>query len=125
MKRFFIQSFVLTVIVSIVGAIAYSTLLKPYFNVVLPFVVLFFFLITNFFHAYLLKIAVKSGTKFISKYMAVSFLKMFFYILIAIGFVLMNRDFAKIFLVNYLLLYLVYTTFEVIQFSRVVKQKNL
>jgi hypothetical protein len=125
MKRFIIQSTVLTIIVFIAGTIVYSTLLQPYFSLILPFLVLFFYLVTNLVHAYLLKIAVKSGPRFTSQYMAVSFLKMFFYLTVAIVYVLLNRENAKVFLANFLVFYIIYTSFEVIQFSKVVRQKNM
>lgn len=125
MKRFIIQSTVLTIIVFILGTIVYLTLLQAYYRPVLPFTTLFFYLVTNLVHAYLLKITVKSGSRFTSQYMAVSFLKMFFYLTVAVAYALLNREYAKIFLVNFLLLYAVYTTFEVLQFSRFVRQKKL
>ena len=125
MKRFFIQSTVLTIIVLIAGTIIYSTTLQPHYRSVLPFTVLFFYLVTNLVHAYLLKIAVKSGSRFTSQYMAVSFLKMFFYLAVAIVYAFLNREYAKIFLGNFLLLYVIYTTFEVLQFSKFVRQKNM
>lgn len=125
MKRFIIQSTVLTIIVFILGTIVYSTFLQQYYLPILPFAALFFYLVTNFVHAYLLKIAVKSGSRFTSQYLAVSFLKMFFYLTVAVAYALLNREYAKIFLVNFLLLYAVYTTFEVLQFSRFVRQKNM
>jgi len=124
MKQFLLKSTVLTIIIFILGAILYSTILKSYFLIVLPFTVLFFYLVTNLVHAYLLKIAGKSGSKFTSYYMAVSFLKMFFYVAIAIVYVILNKEDAKPFFLNFLLLYVVYTSFEVNEFLKVVKQKN-
>lgn len=124
MKRFFIKSTVLTIIVFILGAVAYTTFLKPFFISILPVAVLFFYGVTNLVHAYLLKIAGKSSSKFASQYMAISFLKMFFYLAVAIAFVIINREQAKPFIGNYLMLYLVYTSFEVYEFSRVVKQRT-
>jgi len=56
--------------------------------------------------------------------MAVSFLKMFFYVAIAIVYVILNKEDAKPFFVNFMLLYVVYTSFEVNEFLKVVKQKN-
>lgn len=124
MKRFFIQSSILTIVVLVLGAIVYSTLLKSFYNVILPIAVIFFYIATNLVHAFLLKIAEKSGTKFTSQYMAVSFLKMFAYLALAVIYALLNREYAKIFLVNFLVMYAIYTTFEVMQFSRFVRQKN-
>lgn len=125
MKRFIIQSTILTIIVFILGTVVYSTFLQRYYLSILPFTVLFFYIVTNLVHAYLLKIAVQSGSRFTSQYMAVSFLKMFFYLAVAIVYALINREYAKIFLGNYLLLYATFTTFEVLQFSKFVRQKKI
>ena len=124
MKKFLFQSTILTVSVIIAGAILYTTLLAEYYKPILLFVVLFFFVATNIIHSFLLKIAVKSGSRFSSHYMAISFLKMFFYLLVAVIYALINREFAKIFLANFLMLYVIYTTFEVIQFSRFLRGKK-
>ena len=125
MKKFAIQSSVLTISILALGMLLYSTILRPYYQPVLLFAVMFFFLGTNLIHGFLLKIAVKSGSRFTSKYMAISFLKMFFYLAVAVVYSLLNREYAKIFLSNFLLLYAIYTTFEVIQISKFVRQKNI
>jgi phosphotransferase system glucose/maltose/N-acetylglucosamine-specific IIC component len=125
MKRFIIQSTVLTIIVFTLGAVVYSTFLQPYYLPILPIAVLFFYLVTNLVHAYLLKIAGKSGSRFTSQYMAVSFLKMFFYLTVGIVYAFLNKESAKLFLGNFLVLYAVYTTFEVLQFSKFVRQKKI
>lgn len=124
MKAFFIKSSILTLIIFLLGIILYTTILKPYYLTVLPLTVLFFFAVTNLVHAYLLKIAVKSGSKFTSQYMAVSFIKMFFYLAVAIIFVIPNKEIAKPFLLNFLLLYIVYTFIEVYEFSKLVRQRG-
>jgi len=124
MKQFLFKSTILTIIVFILGAIVYFTIFKQYYLSVLPYTVLFFYVVTNLVHSYMLRIASKSGSKFTSQYLAVSFLKMFFYLAVAIVFVIFNKEIAKPFLVNYLLLYVVYTVFEVYEFSKVVRSIN-
>lgn len=124
MKSFIAKSSLLTVIVLILGAILYSTLLKPFYLDILPVIVAFFYVVTNLVHAYLLKISVSSGSRFTSYYMAISFSKMFFYLAAAIAYAIIYREEAKIFLINFLLLYAVYTIFEVAEFSKVVRQKD-
>jgi len=124
MKQFLLKSTVLTIIVFIVGIILYATILKQFFLIVLPFAVLLFYLITNLVHAYLLRIAGKSGSGFVSKYMAASFLKMFFYLAVAIVYVIFNRGNAKPFFLTFLILYVVYSSFEVVEFLKVVRQQK-
>ena len=124
MKQFLIKSTLLTIVVLLIGTILYSTILKSFFISTLPFALLLFYLITNLVHAYLLNIAVESSLKFTSKYMAVSFIKMFFYLAIAIVCVIFDRENAKIFIANFLVLYIVFTGFEVNEFLKVVNQKG-
>ena len=124
MKSFIVKSTVLTIVVFIFGAIIYSTVFKQFFLIILPAILAFFYIITNLVHAYLLRIAIKSGSRFTSHYMAVSFIKMFFYLAVAIVYVVVNKDDAKIFAVNYLLLYVIYTVFEVVEFSKVIRSIN-
>ena len=124
MKRFFIQSTILTAVVFVVGAILYSTALKPYYHILLPLTLLFFYCTTNLIHAYLLKVAVNSGSRFTSKYMAVNFIKMFSYLIIAVIVAFSVREYAKIFLVNFLVGYIIFTAFETMQFARFVRQKK-
>ena len=124
MKSFIIKSIYLTIIIFILGTLVYITLFKQFYLAILPAIPVFFCIVTNIVHTYLVKMAGKSGIKFTSQYMATSFIKMFFYLAVAVVYVIINKTFAKIFLVNYLLIYVVYTTFEVIEISKVVRQMN-
>lgn len=124
MKRFFLQSTILTIIILLIGVLVYSTFLKSYYHILLPITLILFYCTTNLVHAYLLKIAVSSGARFNSKYMAVNFIKMFLYLLIAVAVAFSMREYAKVFLVNFLAGYLIFTTFEVVQFSKFVRQKK-
>lgn len=124
MKRFVIQSTILTVIVFLLGGIVYSTILRSFYLPILPVMVIFFYVVTNLVHVYLLRIAGKSSLRFSSQYMAVSFIKMFFLLAVAVLFVILDRANAKVFVANFLLLYVAYTSFEVYEFSKVVRQKS-
>lgn len=124
MKQFLFKSTILTILVFILGAIGYFTIFKQYYLPILPLTVLFFYLVTNSVHAYMLRIARIPSSKFTFQYLAIRFLKMFFYLAVAIVFVIFNKEIAKQFIVNYLLLYVVYTVFEVSEFSKVVRSIN-
>ena len=124
MKQFFYKSTILTIIVFIIGAIVYTTIFKQFYLSVLPFTVLFFHVVTNLVHAYLIKIAGKLSARFTAQYMATNFIKMFLYLAGAIVYVIFNKDNAKPFFVNFLLLYFVYTGFEVYEYLKIVKQNT-
>lgn len=122
MKKFLFKSSILTVVIFVIGLLLYQTILKPYFTVTLIFIPIFFFVFTNLMYLFLQKIASKSSAKFTSQYMAISFLKMFVYLLIVVVFIIANKSEAKIFAVNFLLMYVVYTIFEVSEFSKEIRQ---
>lgn len=124
MKRFLIRSVILTVGIFILGWILYTQVIPQHYQQVFPFILLFFFLTTNLVHAYLLKIAGKDIPKFTTRFMAMSSLKMLFYLLVAIVYVLSSKEQAKLFLINYLAAYIGFTILEVAEISRVVKLKN-
>jgi hypothetical protein len=124
MKQFLIKSTNLTIILYLLGTIFYMTVLKAFYLSVLPFTVFFFYLITNLVHAYLIRITGKSSARFTSQYMAVSFLKMFFYLASAILYLIFDRENAKSFIVAFLLLYVIYTVFEVREFLKLIIQKK-
>ena len=122
MKLFIKKSTILTLVVLIIGGVLYSTVLRSYYIHALPFLLLFFYVFTNLVHGYLLKVAEKPGARFTSQYMAGSFIKMFFYIIVAVVYVIVDRENAKIFIVNFLLLYLLFTAFEVTELRKIVRQ---
>jgi len=124
MKRFLVRSLVLALAFFVAGLILYTTVIPQYYLNILPAVLIFFFLTTNLVHAYLLRIAGKDMPKFTSHYMASGFLKMMFYLAVAIGFAIVSRGQVKPFLINYLAVYVGFTILEVAEISRVVKMKK-
>jgi hypothetical protein len=122
MKSFFVKSSLLTLLVYILGTILYAGVIPLLYIQVLPLIPLLFFGVTNLVHFYLLKVAARSNARFTSQFMATGFIKMFFYMAFALGYAFVNNGQAKIFLINFLLLYIIYTTFEVVELSRVIRQ---
>jgi hypothetical protein len=122
MKSFLVKSTFLTLLVFMLGAIVYAGLIPALYMKALPLIPLLFYGVTNLVHFYLLKVAARSNTRFTAQYMATGFIKMFFYMAVAIGYAFVNKGQAKIFLINFLLLYIIYTTFEVVELLRVIRQ---
>jgi phosphatidylglycerophosphate synthase len=124
MKSFTIKSIILTILIFLIGVVLYSTALKQFYFRSLPVFVFVYLIATNLVHAYFLKNANSKGSRFNSQYMAASFLKMFFYLIVAIVFVILNKEIAKPFLINFLVLYVIFTIFEVYEISKAVRTKN-
>jgi hypothetical protein len=75
-------------------------------------------------HAYLLKIAHRDMPKFTARFMGTSFVKMFVYLIFGVIFALLNREMAKVFLANFLFMYICFSVLEVYEITHVVKRKD-
>jgi hypothetical protein len=124
MTRFLIRSIILTLVFSSIGWILYTQVIPGEYQKVFPFILLFFFLATNIIHFYMLQIADKDIPKFTVRFMAMSSIKMLSYLIIGIVYVLIFTEQAKFFLLNYLIIYIGFTTLEVTEISRIVKLKK-
>ncbi len=124
MKRFLKRTTFLTAILFLAGYIIYTQFIPKLYNSILPFILIFFYFLTNLVHFYLLRIAGKNMRKFTAHFMATNFIKMFIYLIFAIVFVWFHREHAKVFLANFLIIYIAFSVMEVYEITRVVRQKK-
>jgi hypothetical protein len=101
---------------AVILGLAYLAVPHPYRSVALPFLFPFFFSVTLIVHFILSKAYEKRPAVFVSRFMLTSFLKLIFYVAVLTVYLLLNRDDAIPFSVPYLLLYVLFTAFEVISF---------
>ncbi len=104
---------IFTLVILGVGAILFLTIFKKHFLNIFPFVLLFYYVSTLLLHRYMLKITRKDVSSFSFKFMMLSFLKMFIYIIFGVLYIVINEESAVVFLIVYLILYVAYAVFEV------------
>lgn len=110
----------------LIGSIAlFLTVLKPWFNYIFPFVILYFFLFNSFQHFKLLKLSKGDPRIFHTNYMAWFGIKLFLNLSFVIVYVLLNRAQALSFVLFFAFCYVVYTTFEVITLSKTLRSGNI
>ncbi len=113
MKQFLIEIVIITVLLAITGWVVYSQIIPQYYIPILPFLISFFALISIIIHAIQLNMVKKNFAKFSRSNMLLTFLKLVFYTVFAIVYFVTDKENAKIFIVNFMLLYIIYTVFEV------------
>lgn len=111
--NFFKGLTIYTTIILGVSVVLFLVFFRSYFLPVFPFVLLFYYLSTLGLHRYMLKIAKSDVSKFSFKFMMLSFLKMFIYIIFGVLYILIDEENAVIFLMVYLALYVAYAVYEV------------
>lgn len=118
MKQFIVKLLGLTVIIAIIGWLVFSLLLSEFYLPVLPFLLLFFFVVTVLIHSYQLKLKKKDIGKFARSNMLITFFKLILYSVVAIVYIAFDSENAMVFVVCLMLLYLVFTFFEVAEITR-------
>jgi hypothetical protein len=124
LSRLFIFSLIIGVIAFAISYFLPKTLITP----ALPYLFPFFFAVTLIIHYLLLKAYERRHSRFITSFMLVIFLKLFFYLSIMVVYVLINKTDAMRFIITYFIFYVFYTTFEVVSIlshSRAMDQKNV
>jgi hypothetical protein len=106
---------IFSLLLAIPGVIAAYTLPSEYITRTLPFLYIFFYSATTIVHYLLLKISLKKPTAFTNYFMLLTFGKLLFYLSIILVYIILYKDDAKPFVVSFLILYLFFTAFEVVQ----------
>jgi len=116
---------IFSLLLAIPGVIAAYTLPPEQITPTLPFLYLFFYSATTVVHYLLLKISKKRPTQFTNYFMLLTFGKLIFYLTIILAYIILFKDDAKPFVVSFLILYLFFTAFEVVQSLKQTGQENV
>jgi|WetSurMetagenome_2_1015567.scaffolds.fasta_scaffold212702_2 hypothetical protein len=102
-----------TLLILVLGTVLFLTVLKSYFLPILPFVLFFYYVSTLVLHKFMLQISQKDISRFSFKFMMLSLIKMFIYIVFGVLYIVIDEENAVIFLIVYLILYVAYAVYEV------------
>ena len=121
MKQFIVKLFGVTVAIALLGWLAFSLFLAEYYLPVLPFLLLFFFVVTLLIHAYQLHLAKKDIGKFARSNMLITFFKLILFSVVAVVYIAIDSENAIVFVICLMILYLIYTFVEVAEITRTQK----
>ena len=113
MKKYIQNLLVLLLVIVLISWLIFSKFVPQYYLPIFPFIVLFYLLVSVSIHVYQLRLATKDVGKFTRSIMLITFLKLFLYSAVAIIFIAIDRENAKIFVACFMSLYVVFTIFEV------------
>ena len=119
MKAFIVKLTGVTFALALIGWLAFSLFLQQYYLPVLPFLLLFFFATTIGVHAYQLKLAKTDMGKFTRSNMLITFFKLILYSVVAVVYIALHKENAIQFVVCLMLLYLIFTFFEVSELTKI------
>jgi len=115
---------IFSVILVVAGFAAQYVISEKFLSVVWPFLFVFFFAITLLVNYSLRKLQRKKESSFIRMFMLLTFAKLMFFLFVMVIYAFIYRNDAVAFIVNFFVLYLFYTIFEVIQNLKFVKSNS-
>jgi len=122
LKKFIVLGIFITLLLAVIGYFLFTVVFNPYYQVILPFVLLFVFLFTTVIHAILLKTARKKPKKLINRFLMLTGLKMMIYLLIMMIYLVISKQDSAPFLITFLIVYLVFTIFETLSILSYLKR---
>lgn len=120
-KGFIAKLVAITIVIALVGIIVFSLFLPEFYLPVMPFLLLFFFVVTIIIHLYQLRLAKKNFASFARSNMLITFIKLVLYSTVSIIYLAFDSANAIPFVICLMLLYLIYTFLEVAEITRISK----
>jgi hypothetical protein len=118
---YLIKVIALSIILTIVGLILFKIFGITSFFKHLLYLVLLFFTTNIFAHYFLIKFSIVKTNKFIRVFMLVTVIKILTYLSLLITYILIVSSGLIPFLISFFITYICYTSFEVIELSRFLK----
>ena len=117
-RKFAYQLIIFSAIMAAVGVV-FQLLLPKYASPAIPFIVLFFFIITLLtLYIVLRKPSQVSGRKFIAGYMLSRIIKIFSVLIFLILYIVLNKTDRIPFAIAFLVVYFAYSVFEVVALKK-------
>ncbi len=123
-KRFLLGELLFTAIVALVAYIVFFSFLPQYYLGVFWVLLTLIAMLTAIFHYSIVQVQEKQPGKFATRFIMVTGIKMMIYLVFITSYAFMNPEKAARFLISFLILYLLYTLFEVFSIVRYLKKRN-
>lgn len=122
MKNFIIKILGISALLVVLGWLVFSFLLPRFYIPVIPFMLLFFVIITLLVHAFQLKLIKKDIARFSRSNMMITFLKLFACSVFAVVYIAVDRENALVFVICLMILYIVFTFVEVSEITKIARK---
>ncbi|MBS1233471.1 MAG: hypothetical protein H6R34_35 [Bacteroidetes bacterium] len=123
-RKFFAGLVLLTCIIALAAWLLYSSALQKNYPSIFPSMLVFFFLLNSLFFYIFSRINKKENAVFIQQFMILFGIKFILYLIAAVAVILLFKQEAVNIAVSAMILYLLYTGYEVYWLTTLVKRKE-
>jgi len=123
-EKIFVRNLLIySVILAAIGLVYNYYAPEGYSSPAIPFINLLFFVLGWITYNYNLKFLEKKAGRFVNVYMLITFLKMMFFVLVILAYLMLRKVDALPFVVAFLIYYLLYTMFEIRAILKIAGEK--
>ena len=121
-KKFILKICLFTLIVFAAGSALFSTVLKIYYLAAFPFQLVLIAAVTTIGHLWIIRASEQNTVKFTTAFMGSATLKLMTYLFFMLIYLWNDHSQAIPFVLTFMILYLIFTIFEVIEVLHFVKK---
>lgn len=122
--KILVKNLIFTLIIAVVSFFLFKTVFSANYLSVYWLILIGMSVLTALIHFLLIKLSTQSHSKFSSRFILITGIKMIFYLFFIISYSFLNPKQAVSFLVSFMVLYIAYTAFEVIIILPFFKHQN-
>lgn len=120
--KFLVKILIFILIISLIASALFTTILKTFYLSAFPYLVLLIATVTTIGHLWIVKASDQNTMKFTTTFMASVTLKLMIYLFFMLIYLLIDRSEAITFVVTFMILYILFTIFEVVQVLDFIKK---
>ena len=123
-RQFLLKITILSIILFATASALFSTVLKTWQFAAYPYQILLIALVTSIGHLWIVKAAGQNTRKFTTAFMASVTLKLMVYLSFMLLYLLFDRSQVIPFVLTFIIIYILYTIFEVVQVLNYIKKHS-
>jgi predicted neutral ceramidase superfamily lipid hydrolase len=122
-RQFIIKILVFTIIITVIAAFLFLTILKTWYVASYPYQIILIATVTTIGHLLVIKSSLENARRFATAFLASVTLKLMIYLTFILVYLLIDHSQTIPFVLTFITLYILFTTFEVIEVLNFVKKK--
>ncbi len=120
--KFVLKICVLTIIIAAFSAALFLSFLRDYYFKIFPFIVILIAVVTTIGHLWVIRASNQNTLKFTTAFMGSTTLKLIIYLFFMLICLWIDHSQTISFVLTFILLYIIFTVFEVIEILRYIKK---
>lgn len=123
-KHFIYKILATTIILAVIGAAVFYFFIPQYYLPVLPWLLLFFAVVTGTIHTWQMNLAKKDMAKVTRSSMIATMIRLFLYSAVAIVYIAVQPENALVFVICLMIFYVIYTYMEIVDLTQLLRKRK-